>query len=83
MVEHFVSNEDVRKYGLYLYVNKDIYGRYKLSKYVLKKLSFICEYMLYSNDDLKIDYILEEVDNNINKDIYKQRLQKLKKLNND
>ena len=34
MREHFVSKKDVSKYDLYLYVNKDQYGRYKMLKYV-------------------------------------------------
>lgn len=83
MVEHFVSNKDVKTYDLYLYVNKDEFGRYKLSKYVSKKLSYICEYLLYgnSNDD-NIDNIIKNIDKNIKKCIYKQRLIKLKKLKN-
>lgn len=81
MVEHFVSNDDVRKYGLHLYVNRDRFGRYKLSKYVSKKLSFICEFMLHNGNESDIIYILQDIDKNINKSIYKQRLQKLKKLN--
>ena len=39
MIEHFISNEDVKKYNLYYYVHKDQFGRYKLSKYVSRKLS--------------------------------------------
>jgi hypothetical protein len=41
MKEHFVSKNDVKKYNLYPYIQIDKYGRYKLPKYFLRKLSGI------------------------------------------
>lgn len=41
MREHFISNEDVKKYNLYQYVHRDKFGRYKLSKYISRKLSIL------------------------------------------
>ncbi len=41
MKEHFVSKNDVKKYDLYPYIQIDKYGRYKLPKYFLRKLSNI------------------------------------------
>lgn len=86
MVEHFVSNEDVIRYNLYLYVHKDKFGRYKLSKYVSKNLSFICDYIKsIGNVELMnalVDFKMNKIDNNINKDISIQRKNKLKMLEN-
>lgn len=39
MKEYFVSNKDVNKYDLAPYIQPDRYGRYKIPKYVLRKLS--------------------------------------------
>jgi hypothetical protein len=41
MREHFVSNKDVIQYDLSPFVQSDKYGRYKLPKYFLRKLSNI------------------------------------------
>lgn len=46
MREHFVSNKDVIKYDLAPYVQPDRFGRYKIPKYFLRKLSWIISYIL-------------------------------------
>lgn len=39
MKEHFVSNKDVIKYDLAPYVQPDKFGRYKIPKFLLRKIS--------------------------------------------
>lgn len=39
MIEHFVSKKDVIKYNLSPFIQIDKYGRYKIPKYVSRKLS--------------------------------------------
>ncbi len=39
MCEHYISKNDVIKYKLYGYIQIDKYGKYKLPKYFLRKLS--------------------------------------------
>jgi 3D (Asp-Asp-Asp) domain-containing protein len=91
MIEHFVSNADVIKYNLHLYVNKDKYGRYKLSKYVSRNLVIICEWIYHNINGNMMDIFIENkmriIDDNIKKSELKQRIinnrirvDKLKKL---
>lgn len=89
MREHFVSNDDVVKYDLYLYVHKDKYGRYKLLKYVFRKISYICEILNLPSDNVyrECDIIwndkMSQLDNDLLKSTKRQRMLKLKKLNNE
>ena len=39
MHEHFVSNKDIIKYDLFPYVQPDRFGRYKIPKFLLRKIS--------------------------------------------
>ena len=39
MKEHFVSNKNVMKYDLAPFVQPDRFGRYKIPKYILRKIS--------------------------------------------
>lgn len=91
MREHFVSNNDVEKYSLYLYVHKDQYGRYKLLKYVFRKISYICEILsipetphLYqpreSDVIWRINDKIAELDKDLLKGIKRERLLKLQEL---
>lgn len=94
MREHFVSNDDVIKYNLYLYVHKDKYGRYKMLKYVSRKISYICEILNLPNDNVyrevresdliwRLDDKMSQLDNDLLKGIKRERLLKLKKINNE
>lgn len=87
MREHFVSNDDVIKYNLYLYVHKDKYGRYKMLKYVLRNISFICECISKQiNTDILNSMIVSKmyiIDTDLLKSTKRQRMLKLKKLNNE
>jgi hypothetical protein len=61
MKEHFVSKSDVKKYNLYSYIQIDRYGRYKLPKYFLRKLSNIISncrngYIIYNKIYLNAKY---------------------------
>lgn len=88
MREHFISNSDVENYNLYLYVHKDKYGRYKLSKYVFRNISHICE-VLKNNQtekcllyyETQIDKKILKIDKNILKNTQTQRKLKIIKLN--
>ena len=68
MKEHFVSNKDVIKYDLFPYVQPDKFGRFKIPKYVLRKLSNLISdlmnnYLLYSTTDnqLKRKLTLDDI----------------------
>lgn len=94
MREHFISNDDVIKYNLYLYVHKDKYGRYKMLKYVLRKISYICEILNAPSDNIyreiresdliwKLEDKMSQIDEDLLKSTKIQRMLKLKKLNNE
>ena len=51
MKEHFVSNKDVNTYDLAPYVQPDKFGRYKIPKFLLRKLSNLIS-------DIKNDYLV-------------------------
>jgi hypothetical protein len=46
MKEHFVSKKDVKKYDLVPFVQIDRFGRYKIPKYLSRKLSNIISQIL-------------------------------------
>jgi hypothetical protein len=59
MKEHFVSNKDIIKYGLFPYVQIDKFGRYKIPKFLLRKFSNLIsdimnDYLVYATIEGKI-----------------------------
>ena len=55
MKEHFVSNKDVKKYDLAPFVQPDRFGRYKIPKFLSRKLSHLISdcmsgYLVYDTD---------------------------------
>ena len=89
MLEHFISNKDVEKYDLYEYVHRDQFGRYKLLKYVSRKLSQYC--IILRLKDFEYNHylfwmkcsgerILSDIKTSLDKNLNKQRAKKLRKL---